>query len=515
MKPTNREIALNLRFLPEQIELGFVRPQLVRLKPLPGRFIGVTLERLVDPTSLLSASRLDVLGKIPLALAIKDGKENAWSRELFFQCLLSMRPDGRFSEDGLKNSLHDYEHHFRKLAISLSKNGFDGAISKIQISSNGTVNNGAHRVAAAIALGLNVDTVQTRELAQKYDWDFFVGSGMPRVYLDHLALLYARYVDRSRAIVLSNMERSDIDRVRGRLLEMAPIVFEKTAMLTEIGIRRNTELLYGHLDWFTPQLLEKLVRERFDNEKGGNCSVLIYELPHGETPRSIKESLRATLDKKYFERQIHGTDDWLETLTLGEVWTNSNSIRYLNESPIGSEYRLMKHLSSSLRHRTPKERDNFVVDSGASLEAHGIRLTTDVDHICDTDRHKRDLLLIGDCHRETYLNLGLSPAEVVNDPRNHLLFGGYKFTTLEVEFRRLRNDCSPKAVGDLRLLLDSPRIRVEAPLYQDPERSARARAWRRRSFWQVRLDGFLSTLPPIVRRQVAILASKLRSLRML
>ena len=459
----------------------------------------------------LSASRLDIVGKIPLAQAIVGSREDFWARELFHECLLSMSPTGNFSEDGTKFTLFDYEAHFRELIESMMRNGYDSSISRVDIASDGTVWNGAHRIAAAHVMDLSVDSVFTGETPQVYDWHYFVRSGMPRIYLDSLAGIFTKHVQKTRGFVLSGLTGEETKMAKRSLAKMAPLVFEKTIHLTEIGIRRNLELMYGHLDWYEPALLEQLVRERFSSSDYAASTLLLYELPSSMSPRDIKENLRRDLGKHHFIRQIHGTDDWEETKSLAEVWTNSNSLKFLNETPIGSETRLLDRLSI-LDSENAAQKDHYVIDAGASLELHGVRVTDDIDHICLGDEHSQ-LELLGDCHREDYLQLGTSLTNVVYSPREHLIWAGRKFTTLDVEFRRLRNSQSSKHKQDFETFLDSPRVRKQSPVYQDSERASRARAWRIKSVFQVRIDRFLAALPPSVRSRVARMGNFIRALK--
>jgi hypothetical protein len=461
----------------------------------------------VKPGELLSASRLDIFGKLPFAEVLASNGESAWARELFFECLRALNPNRLFSEDGVKFSEADYEYYFRKLMHSLDDKGFDPTLSKVLISGDGTVWNGAHRVAASIALKQEVFVDQVEATPQIYNWAFFSNSGMHRMYLDELAWQYALNVPSTRAIVLSDLTADDEFLIKRTLDRAESVVFERSIKLSGAGLRRNLQLMYGHLNWFSPSLLEKLVLERFSDPSDGNVTLFLYDQPAGLDERTLKEELRSLIGGDQFERKIHGSDDWEETLRLAEVWTNGNSLRFMNSAPVGCEDRIINKLNSELK-VGPNLLHDFVVDSGASLELHGLRQTADIDHVC-IGEHPKTLSIIGDCHNSEYANLGVSASELVRDPRKHLRWGGFKFSTLESEFLRLRLLGTEKGYKDLATLL-ARLTEQKGEVYFDADRSAKAANWQRKSRWQIRMDRALAQLPPTVRALIARLAAAVR-----
>lgn len=461
--------------------------------------------------SLITASRLDIVGKIPLGRALAKQQRNDWARRLFRECLLQMRPSGRFDENGDKSTLLDYEWQYEKLLKSLRSSGFDEQISRVPLAKDGSLLNGAHRIAACTLLGLDVTVERSNRAPEVYDWKFFRNAGMPGIYLDELAYLFAQNVGTTRALVVSNLEDLQLSELRGKIGELCSIVFEKTVELTEIGVRRNIELMYSHLEWYDQSLLEKMVRERYRSSANKfRTTVFLIDNQDDGDHRLIKEELRGFLGNNQFERQIHGTDNWIETMSLAEVWTNANSLKFMNQTPIGSEQRILRHLKEELEPNLGKVGD-YVIDSGGSLEFHGYKTTQDIDHICTGDAHK-GLLVFGDCHNEHLPALGLEPEDIVFFPANHVRWGGFKFTTVDYEFKRLRNLSSSKSSTDLGLLLESTRNQKQSNLYFDTNRAERARRWQRKSVLQVRLDIFLERLPSGVRAVVGKVAAWLRRL---
>ena len=461
----------------------------------------------IDPSDVLTASRLDVLGKLPFAKIIAAKSESAWARELYFACLSALNPNHLFSEDGLKFDLSDYEYHFRNLVASLVKEGFNSDRSHLLVAEDGSLWNGAHRLAGCLAIQQKLSVKSVQEPPQVYGWEFFRNSGMHRVYLDELSWQFVQNVRSVRAMVLSSLQPPEEEMVRNRLQQLNTIVFEKTLHLSEVGSRRNLELMYGHLPWFSQELLEKLLLERFGGSGERKVTVFLYDQPAELDERALKEEMRALLADSSFERKIHGSDDWEETLKIAEVWTNANSLRFMNSAPLGCDQRILDKLRLDLEYKNSLNSD-FVIDAGASLDLQGLWETHDIDHVCLSD-HPSKSLNLGDCHNAEYSDLGISSMELILDPRKHLRWGGYKFSSLESEFLRLRLLSNPKARAQLRTVLPALE-KQEGEIYFDADRSARAAKWQRKSRLQIRLDLFLGNLPPEIRRTIARLAATFR-----
>lgn len=90
--------------------------------------------------------------------------------------------------DMWKSSLRDYLTSARELYASMEKHGFlpSGAVP---IDPNGELLNGAHRVACALALGIEslFVTQETRQAwAPAWDFEWFKAHGMPDSELERL-----------------------------------------------------------------------------------------------------------------------------------------------------------------------------------------------------------------------------------------------------------------------------------------------------------------------------------------
>ena len=461
------------------------------------------------PVGLLTANRLDILGKLPYARAHLEGRQDEWATKLFRDCLTALHPMGLFGEDDRKFSLVDYEREFISLIESLRSKGFVPEVSKIPLASDGSVWNGAHRIAAALALDLGVHTQQTCEVPQIYDFTFFERAAIPSDSLSELSWGFAQAVQESRAFVFNNLE-PQVERLLMRELRGAGnIFFKRRVDLSQIGVRRHLELMYGHLNWFSESLLEKLVLERFQPGEPMWATVVGFHPDEPKREREIKEALRDNLPKSSFERAVHGSDDWVETLRLLEVWTSNNSLNFMNSAPLGSEDRVINELHKIEQESKLQIHRDVVIDAGASLEVQGIRQALDLDHVC-RDIHPAKLVRLGDCHNSLLSGLGLNPASLLDDPRMHIRWKGYKFSSIQWELRKASVIRDRKGANDLRSIADFF-DRADIVIYSDKGRDRALRAWQRNSRLQLAVDRILALVPGPVRRSLARLGQAYRS----
>ena len=69
--------------------------------------------------NLISANRLDVFTKTPLAYAWANRIDQSWGLELYMRYMLATRPKNGFSEDNSKFSINDYLNSFRSIFNSI------------------------------------------------------------------------------------------------------------------------------------------------------------------------------------------------------------------------------------------------------------------------------------------------------------------------------------------------------------------------------------------------------------
>ena len=140
------------------------------------------------PIKLLTYNRLDVIFKI-LYLKYLDLNAKKLSSDLYFSHI-KIITNGLFVENNSnKKTYDDFLFEFKKVSNSIRENGFDSEISEIPISKDGSIINGAHRLASAIYYKVPFISIkQTNENKHVYDYNFFRVRGMSNNLIE-LAIL--------------------------------------------------------------------------------------------------------------------------------------------------------------------------------------------------------------------------------------------------------------------------------------------------------------------------------------
>jgi hypothetical protein len=106
----------------------------------------------VCPRSLLSPDRLDIAIKWRFFCHLIAGGDP--DAERVYRWHIAQRTNG-IEKGSWKRSVDDYVAAARELLTSMQANGFDPSCP-IPIGTNGRMRNGAHRLACALALGIDV-----------------------------------------------------------------------------------------------------------------------------------------------------------------------------------------------------------------------------------------------------------------------------------------------------------------------------------------------------------------------
>ncbi len=121
---------------------------------------------------LLTNTRFDLAFKL-LYLEMKDKKVH-FAKEIYKEHIRAFSL-GKFTEPGNdeKNNIDKFLEEFDKTFKDIKENGFDAKKTLIPLSFNGSIANGAHRVASAIYSGKDVDCLYIETANHIYDYKFF------------------------------------------------------------------------------------------------------------------------------------------------------------------------------------------------------------------------------------------------------------------------------------------------------------------------------------------------------
>jgi FkbM family methyltransferase len=413
------------------------------------------IERVKARELLVKPNRFDIILKYCYIEAFAEGYLSLFFEEMFKEQVACMT-SGSFREgDGQKSSYQDFVVSFRDLYLSIKENGFSEDTSLIPINNNGECLDGAHRLAVAAYLNLEVHIVRV-DLSVGYNSTFFKKNKMQEKFLDFAAL---KLVELSPTLHVLNIHSAApllTEKVISLLNEKTLIYYKK-----EIKVNRNfykflTFISYKNEDWIGT-LNNNFVgaRDSFYKYYGSKpLRVYIVSSKNDDNLLELKENIRSCFS--IGNSAIHITDTHAEALDLSQILLNSNSLDLLSKSKI-FERKYLKDVFQSISEfkmwmslNNLKYKD-FVVDGSSVLGLYGLRETRDIDFL--TDISKVPFSMKFDNHDEYLGNHISTKADLLHNPDNFLYFDGVKFITPEVllKFKTNRNE-KPKDPSDIKLI---------------------------------------------------------------
>jgi hypothetical protein len=442
----------------------------------------------IHPSELITPQRLDICSKIPLVRAWHYNYDERWGRDLYFAYLERIKPIGGFNQDEGKFTLDDYYAGFKALYLSMLENGFQESIGSIPLGNTGVIN-GAHRIAIALILNLDVDIHETGEKDHIYDFKFLNSIGLAEVYKDAILEEFLRIKKNIRVFCLMGLDQSTSNRVQKSLSENRKLIFTKTINLTEIGQRRLMKVLYGTNSWWRDELLETLSMERFTHNLN-EATFVFTETYDIESDILLKSSLRSNFIPEIYNKRIHSTDSQQEVIILSQTLLNSNSLHFLNHSPIGGEERIVNMVKKAMEENGLND-EAFTIDGSSTLEMYSIRQANDVDYVIQQNNEESSRGVLGS-HNLEYSTQLIKTSDLIYDPRCYFMWDQIKFVSIPalITFKVFRGEI--KDLKDISLISQSLE---DLPRYSSIESLRRARTFRLLLHLRSRVDGLLSHLP--------------------
>ena len=409
----------------------------------------------INPIELISAERLDVFARTDFARRRIAGQSDSWSRSLYREFLLASGV-GKEIENGTKSSMQDYFRSFELVIDSIEANGFDARLGALPVR-NGVLANGAHRFAVSLVTNQQISIAEISEPTGIYDYRFMKKMGVSPVFIDAMAMSLIQATAAVRAIVIFGEAPSVVDLIEKEIRKTAGIIIRKRIGLTAIGTRRIVEVAYGHNDWWDQtELLERMTAERF-HDCPSHCDVIFTLESDLNSLQNRKERLRTLLPDQKFERKLHGSDYYFDSVYLAECVLNANSLLFLNFAPIGGERRILEMLGGPNPQLKPwSTEQDWCIDGSSVLELFGLRRANDIDFLSvEGSRVPKNIQKLGNNHNEAYSRGQINPFEIINDPRNHLIYKGLKFISPSALLLNKFGENDPKSVSDVQLIVST------------------------------------------------------------
>jgi hypothetical protein len=363
--------------------------------------------------------------------------------------------NGGFEDSPRKVGVAAFERSFLALIDSLKNYGFLENEEPVYVTPELQAVTGAHRVAAASALGIDI-RVQIVDKGPIYDFDFFAHRTTAK-NLDLAALIYVREFEEIRALIIhAAVEETE---TFGILRRFAPAVKQ---MYTK-SIRPNLTLYTNlkRINYLNPMEKSRSnwagsqlngfwgLREHALRSMGKNDIRVVFYFPTAskETTQDIKLQVRERLGLS--NHSVHTTDSRLETFLLASAILHEESLLSMQNRAGGLWTKLdaASEVFGGGGKLDAIPDQSILMGGSASLDAHGIRRAKDIDVVVDSEQVPDQYGMLVESGVDVGLHLsmkegyGATSQELANDFQKHFYFHGLKVVSLKVthQMKQWRN----------------------------------------------------------------------------
>ena len=390
---------------------------------------------------------------------------DGYAREAYLESIRAFNgfDEVRPSDGRPKGSAEDFLGSFDSLIASVRSSGFDAAKGALPVGTNGEICDGAHRLAAAAALGGEV-AVEGICRADDYGFEFFRERGMREDVMDFGALKYVELNPNAWIVNLHAVaDPAKDDEVEAILNRHGFVYYRKSVRMDFNGYVNLKKLSYGTFweretwigsaaDGFPGAQMH--ARESLGDGRNP-MRILVFVCESAEEVLKAKAEIRALFGKGNFSVHINDTHE--EAVWLAQTYFNANSLEAVRLRPFTFEDArfdgLVREFKDFVRARGACL-DDVCAAGSTAMNALGLRPCSDFDFFAkDAERmfvHTETLSVVIPEWARFYPS---TPADIIGNPSNHFYFQGVKFVAPRVllQMKLTRRD-GKKDANDIRLL---------------------------------------------------------------
>ena len=403
----------------------------------------------VKPIFFLTANRFDLGFKLVFLEMMNKDIEFAQKiyRENISACGL-----GKFFEPGNqnKNSFNDFLTSFNETYINIKENGFDENKSLIPLSKNGSIANGSHRVASAIFLARDVQSVKIDTDNHIYDYHFFKERGVLSSVLDVVATTFISYSANTHIAFIWPSAVGYDKEVKSIIPN---IIYRKSIQLNKNGAHNLLSQIYFGEEWLGSvednfKGAEGKLVECFNNEKP--IRVIAFHAESLNDVAKIKNKIRDifNIDK----HSIHITDTSKEVNRVARIVFNDNSIHFLNHAKPNKYASTHNKVAAFKKFISNSDacHDDVILDGSMVLSAYGIREANDIDYFTNENSKvdiKNDTF---ECHDSELKYHDIEKLSLIHNPQYYFYFNDVKFVSFEQIYKMKKNRNEVKDLTDCK-----------------------------------------------------------------
>lgn len=415
----------------------------------------------LNPRDLCLSGRFDIFIKYLYARALVNGMPSEFHKRAYHDHLRVLNGHVELDEYGkpCKVGRARFLQEFENVVRSIESDGFSTA-HPVPISANGSIMNGAHRVAACMALNRPIYVQQHREpFEPRWTYDFFRSSGLHPDYLDAGGLAAADWYDDCRVAVIFGAGFHARQEILEELRSIGKVWYQTAFPVSERAQLNLIRVIYEGEPWLGRREFGYLgaagkARPCFPPDCPQEvCFAFFVPGADADAIRQAKERIRSQIGKA--NHSLHMTDSRDETLRIAEIVLNENGRHFLTHRRYG-RFRAFERDLHTLQAGVaghPQLLEHICVVGSSVLAAYGLRDARDLDIVfsnCRPDLASNIKFESSNAHWTQY---GFDVDSLVQDPRHHFRCNGVKFVSLETvvklkAIRRERKDAVDLALVD-------------------------------------------------------------------
>jgi hypothetical protein len=430
----------------------------------------------IDGKKILSSNRLDVVCRYLFFKDIINERLDPENESLYARTILSRtgasEPTHFFSVD-IKEGIDSHIAIAKDLLKDILDNGFKREYY-IPVAKDLSLFNGAHRLAASMALDENVWVRYFDEIGIKdFNFEWFYENGFS--FNDKIKVLRGfadLYQGNLGIYTLYGPCKEQWDYMQTQIAKKFKIVGFVDLDLSHnyLAFENLIKDIYNdysnqgviaekiHLLKFSPLIIRIILVSDED------ALISDFNNEMRNVKNSIRNMISFNLDKDAF-LTLHGSETKKEFVLLKNILLSSNNIKYLQKR-IYSTYRtefldwLTEFKEYCLSNNINIE-DTCIVGS-SPLEVVGIRNSTDIDFtISSVLRNKygdevshlsKHLDIVTRCYVRSMDSVLISDDELIYNDKYHFIFFGCKFANIDLVYYRKKSGTREKDIKDVRLI---------------------------------------------------------------
>ncbi|TLS69318.1 hypothetical protein [Photobacterium damselae] len=407
----------------------------------------------IDSRDLLTWNRFDLAFKLIYLDTVN--KHPKLANEIY-KYDIKAQTLGTFKELGNEDNKNRFEHYIEQFNYTYNEikdNGFLKEKTLIPLSIDGTIINGAHRVASAIHLDKPVSCIVTEQSTMVANYEYFIDRGIPIKYLDNAAKKFIEYSNNNIYMAFlwpsGKGDKKEVENI------FSNIVYKKTITLTPKGSFNLLYELYNHMDWIGTKkngfsgIKQKLV-ECFPSFE--SFQVILFQSESLEKVQELKKKVRDIHNIGY--SSIHITDTKEEAIKISDFIFNDNGLHFINNAETNKYIQLKNKLDEfkCFLNKNNIETKDVVIDGSTTLSLYGLRDNIDIDFLTldnskiifpniEFDTHDSELQY----HRK-------SKEELIYDDSNYYIYNGLKFISFSQLYTMKSNRNEEKDINDCLMM---------------------------------------------------------------